>query len=501
MSELVQQLPAVPVPRPARPLRRVRRGTYFGPRFWMAVIVAASALWIVLAEPKARVILAPALTMVDAAAIFILVLYRRDRRLPVFEVGTLWVFVTLIYSVFPLLNFYVGGLQWTMFSDSRLQGWGPDAYETGAFAWRYVVYLLPFTIAYLLVRGRAHVTHTKMNRVSRSRVVAVIIVFVACKLVLVAVARVYGISYNPSYADLATQSVDTLAALPLILQQVIHWFVSYRLLLLQMLLIIAMQRWRDWRYRIAIFAFLAFQIGLTLYVRGARTELTLLLITAVLMYHRLVRPLTLKVAIPAAAGLLLAFNLLGLLRDSDYMRVVRSYGVPSLATVNEFQIVWGTSYDIYMRKQLGVLGPVPRQLPFSDLYFMVPSQLLPFEKIDPAIWYMSVAGYDTNSGGLMFGVVSHAILGYDWKELIARSILLGVLAALLHRWYVKRAERFWPMVLYMFICIWTYYGMRQSSFAILSFLEYEFVPVFLGVELTSVLLRGAHRRARGLMRA
>jgi hypothetical protein len=176
--------------------------------------------------------------------------------------------------------------------------------------------------------------------------------------------------------------------------------------------------------------------------------------------------------------------------------MMEAYNVPGLAAENEFQGVWATGFDVYERKLQGTLGDVPWQLPFSDFYYLVPSQLLPFEKIDVQSWYLQVSGAE---GGLMFGVIAQAIVGLGWIQLIFEGILLGYLAAKLHRWYVKRSERFWPIIFYLFCCIWTYYSMRQSCLAVLSFIEFEFLPAMISVGLLTVLVRGAHKQARKLI--
>jgi len=486
----------VPAARTRR-LRRVRFGSYFGPRFWMGVIVGLSALAVVFSSAPARAVVMPAMVMIDGAAIFFLELYRRDRKLPVFEIGALWVLVALLYSVFPLLNFYVGGLRWTIVSDNRLWAWDVGPYETGRFSWLFVICAIPFMVTYLLVRKRAAFIGTYTAPVPRSRVIAVVLVYIGCGLMLTAVGRYFGISYDPSYADIAAEKVMTLQSLPFVVQQAVHYLLPIRLLLVQIMLFMAMRHWRDWKYRVAIGLFFAFEIGRTLYVGGARTELTLLLITFVLLYHRVVKPLTFKVATIAAAAVVIGFNLLGLVRAPGYLDAMKAYGIPRLAAVNEFQIVWGTCYDVWRRRQLGILGDIPWQLPYSDFYYLVPSQLLPFEKIDTQAWYLQISGFD---GGLMFGIISQAMVGFGWKQLLLEGIVLGYLAAKLHRWYVKRAQRFWPLIFYLFCCIWTYYSMRQTALAVLSFIEFEFVPALIMVELLSLLVQRAHRQARRLIR-
>ena len=98
------------------------------------------------------------------------------------------------------------------------------------------------------------------------------------------------------------------------------------------------------------------------------------------------------------------------------------------------------------------------------------------------------------------GTFKDHMLLEEAPHLVLEGILLGYIAAKLHRWYVKRAQRFWPLIFYLFCCIWTYYSVRQTSLAMLSFIEYQFVPTLMMVELLSVILQGMHRQARRLIR-
>jgi hypothetical protein len=139
---------------------------------------------------------------------------------------------------------------------------------------------------------------------------------------------------------------------------------------------------------------------------------------------------------------------------------------------------------------------VPWQIYVSDLYLIIPSQLLPFEKWDPAEWYLDVIGARGTGVGFMFGVMAQAVLGLDWAELVARGALLGHVSALLHRWYVRRARRFWPTLLYLFVGIWAYYTVRATSFYLVHFVVYQFGSVMAGVALLSAALRWRRRASR-----
>ncbi len=60
-------------------------------------------------------------------------LWKKDNQVPVLEIGHSCVFFTLLYTVLPLLNFYFGGLQFSILSDSRLLRYSPSAEELGLF--------------------------------------------------------------------------------------------------------------------------------------------------------------------------------------------------------------------------------------------------------------------------------------------------------------------------------------------------------------------------------
>ena len=121
------------------------------------IVLASAALFCVLvllaASSEARLVYAPLLAQILIGLGFVCALWQRDQRLPVFEVGTICVAATTLYSAVPLLNFIAGGLEWTIVSDPRIRPYAPTPAETGGFAWRHVLYLASLAWSYLLVRG------------------------------------------------------------------------------------------------------------------------------------------------------------------------------------------------------------------------------------------------------------------------------------------------------------------------------------------------------------
>lgn len=450
-----------------------------------------SALILAGLEDGPRSVALPAFVQVALGLLFITVLWNRDGRLPIFELGSVYVAITMVYSVVPLLGFMSGGFAWSQHSDNRLLQYAMTPSEVGAFAWWYVVYLASFVVAYLVARGQTGVISSALKKPGRVTIVVIFAVFVSVYFCLIAVSLLFGISFDPSYRDLT--QIRLPADLPYFLQQVTHNFMGMKFVVALCLLVILMSRWRERKWRYVMICWLLVETVVTTLRMSARSEMMLLLLAAILLYDRLVRAVSFAKAILAAAILLNGFLWVGLMRNlgggPDAFDTIRELNVNHLAATNEFQSLFGTAYDLHMRKLSGELGEIPVRLYFSDFYLVIPSQLLPFEKLDHATWYHQLAGITTS--GFMFGVVSQAIIGFGWWELAFRGALLGLIFALLHRTYAKHATSFWMTVFYLFLCIFSYYTFRASTFYILYFVVYRFVPVLVVVKLGSMVLTRA----------
>ncbi|HEX2120181.1 MAG TPA: hypothetical protein VHL59_00935, partial [Thermoanaerobaculia bacterium] len=251
--------------------------------------------------------------------------------------------------------------------------------------------------------------------------------------------------------------------------------------------VMLVSRWHRRTWKFVLFAWLAYEVLDTVWKMQGRTEAALLLLTAIVSYHRLVRPLRLGRAVLTAVLLLAAILLYGLMRDVGGVSSAdrrAAWGSPT-----EFLVLYGTAYDIASRKALGILPPVPPQLYFSDFYRVVPSQLLPFYKWDPSDWYLvEVLEIRDGSIGLMFGMIAQAELGRAHVELAVRGLLLALFYAFVHRAYHRYSVSFWATIGYLFLLTWSYYAFRSTSFDILYRAVYYLLPTVLLVTVTTLLL-------------
>lgn len=457
-------------------------------------VAIASGVALVVLDTDAQEMAAPLLAAINLGILCLAVLWHRDGRLPLFDVGGLCVAATVLYTVLPFLPFVVTGLTFTPATDSRLIGYGFDLHSVTALAWRYVVYLASFVVVYLAARRRTpRLPAVGLSGDAGRRTLVAVVVLLSLEYAFRwAMFLVYGLNLDVAYTELGSM-IAAVSTIPYVLWQVTGIVLASMLLVKQALLLLLMRYWHSLRYRLLIVAWLSVEVGSVGLRLGARSHAVLLLLSAALLYHRAVRPIRVRTLAIGSVCLIGAFLMFGYLRGARSDTALSVSG--AVAANNEFQSLFATTFDVLERKRQDTLGPVPWQVYLSDLYHVVPSQLLPFEKMDPAQWYLDVLGIRGGAVGFMFGVITQSVLGLDWIELVMRGAVLAWLFAALHRWYVARAARFWPTLLYLFIGIWSYYTMRATTFYFVHFVVYQFVPVMLATKVIAWALFGARRRS------
>jgi hypothetical protein len=229
------------------------------------------------------------------------------------------------------------------------------------------------------------------------------------------------------------------------------------------------------RRRLA-YLWIATAAGLTITRAGERTGLALVAVAALILYHRQLKPLRARTfAALLAAGLFL-FTALGVyrgLRGED--RQAFSLGV----TVGEFESIFANAVDLWQHRWAGDM-PDSGGLLLSEILAPIPSQLLPFRKRDYSSWYLDefYPTYGEAGGGLAFGVVAQAAVGFGVAELVLRGIVTGLIFGWLRRWYGRRSQSLAVTTAYLWCVLFAYYAVRVGTLSNLSAFV-QFVPLAL----------------------
>lgn len=441
-------------------------------------------------------VLLPILVATGTIFFFFFVLrLRKGKDLLVFEIGAIYVIVVSLYTLYPLFGFLANGLRFTALSDSRLFSAHPTPEEVGWVGWFHVVHLGSFVLAYLLARGRLPRLRESFTPPGSRVLIAAAIFYLADTLFFLSLKAFYGLSpttYLESYL--------VYRQLPLYLAQLANHLGGIQFILQVVVLAVLFRNYA--KFRLVIFGWLL-SVTLITFVRlGSRTDMVLLIISAALMYQHLVRPIPFGRLVLGGAVCGVLFILLGLLRSG-----MQPVELAAFAYSNEFETVFANAYDLARLKGLGSVNDLPLQFYLSDLFALVPQQVMPVAKVAPSVWYVNTfyPEYAAAGGGLAFGTISESVVGGGLVDSAVRGVALGLVLATIHRSHVLGPRTFWRFVFYVWVTVLAYQLFRNTTFSLLALFVYRFLPVVLVVRLATFILarvpatpRAAHRNQVGL---
>lgn len=452
---------------------------------WMSIILLTGV------GGDAGTVLAPACVALVIGSIFYSALLARSPHFPLDEIGTLYAGVVLLYSVTPLVSFAILGAEWMPTRDARIIWLQPTPAEVARIGWYYVLYLLAFSVVYLVVRRRAPVTPRQRVTVPQSLLTAVVILYAVLSLGLVVINLVYDLraaTYSESYL--------VLFRLPLLLRQFVNVADGLRLVMELVLMVWLFSDFRRRRWVAAAWiSFVAFD---TVTSGGERMRLVILMLGAMVLYHKMVRPVRVWKAVAGAVLLVVGFTALGVYRM--YRDVRHPTQFTSTVSAGEFEVLFVNALDMQRRVHTGEVGQVPVELYASDAISVVPSQLLPFAKQNLSSWYVTrfYPELARSGGGLAFGIIPQALLGLGWVDLLLRGALLGAVFGALHRMAQRNTHRIWYVVGYLWLTLTAYQSLRASTFFQLSPVVQQLIPAMLLVEGTRLVLRRTAGRTAAL---
>jgi hypothetical protein len=468
----------------------------------MPVLVSALGIAfvaMVLMPRGPRFVAAPAIACTIITLWAAVTLWDRDRLVPLFDIGFLCVFVTFVYSVYPLLNYWLGGFQFGPLSDSRLATYAPGMEEIGKFHFRHVLYIFCLAASYLWFRGRGQIRSANVEPPPPATQYAVVVLFVALLLFFFVLRLATGITFQSSYEATAFASkIESFSKAPILLLQIAGKLAQIHFALKLALLYIVVSRCRRRGWRIVLGLWLAAEVIQPILMKGQRSGMVFFLLTTLLLYHRLIRPFSFKVLVIFGSVFFALFMFLDFYRSFQNLAALRSDIVTAeagiFARTNEFQALLGTAYDVAQRKAAG--ATLPWYLYINDFIdILPPQQLLPFEKVPASEWYLREIGRSGTGEGYMWGVITQSIVGLDWIELALRGSILGILLAWVHRWYRRRQTGFMETFVYMYLCISIFLTFRNTTFSILANVVWELIPFYFITTVSGALLSGGRGRS------
>ena len=470
----------------AGPLGAVGNPSVLG---WLAAAFGGLVLAVAVGTEERMPVVLPIVAATGSAGAFCWAVWRRGRDgFPYFEIGVVYVAVVWLYTVFPLVGFLVNGLRYTRFNDQRLFVLQPTPGEIGSIGWYSTAHLTAFVAAYLLWRGRVRAREAPFPSPDRATVVTALFAYLMIGAYFLFLAQFFDLSAR-TYAE----TYLVLSRLPLELAQLANHLGEARFILELVFLAALFSRYAKWRLLIAVW--LTGTVVVTFVRQGSRTELVLLFAATAMMYHHAVRRLRLRyVAFCGATGLGL-FLLLGFLRFVREPAALTADVNPIFGHATEFETILSNAYGLSRLKASGALEDMPIAFYLADLLALIPQQALPVVKVSPAVWYVTTFFPDHAAMGaaFAFGTVAESIVGGGWLDAVGRGAVLGLLLAMIHRYLVQRVPTFWSFIFYVWATVSVYQSFRATTFILVSFFFYRFLPMAIGVKMLASVLRAMPR--------
>lgn len=417
---------------------------------------------------------------------------RRVEGLSPVEIGVVFSAVTAVYALVPLTGYIVSGFNFELSIDSRVPELSSDPEDVISVAMLHLLFLLGFCLAYGLFRPRRRGFAPGDVVVADWRLPAILALCAAGLVVLPFVIKAaLGIESSEDYIGTYLEMVGQ----PRWIQQIYGVLQATSAAVVIAALVAAFA----FRGRL-VFIATAIGVGLTLFTiaaGGSRTMAMVMLLSLVVSYALIVRPISVGRAAVLGGLLIFVFGLGQFLRDFAV-----NEGVDTLAgaLVNgEFASLFINGLDVLQQRDwLTANGMLPN-LYMVDIARFAPQQLLPFDKVDPSRWYIETLypAYAESGGGLAFGAIAEAAAGYGSTEAVVRGSLLGSLFALLQSVASRPGSRsLVALVAYVWLVVFCYQSLRDTSFSLVARFVYNAVPALVLIKLVEVAIAPRKSPAR-----
>jgi hypothetical protein len=378
------------------------------------------------------------------------------RAVPIDDIAVFTVLCICLYTLLPVISWLLQGGEYII-PVGRLYQMQPTVSEVFELMLLGVGPIFGVLVVYFLQRAtlaRLNVKPLfKFNWWISNKLLFICATIVIC---VYAVQSAIKFKYGMLNAETYNDTYIQYANLPKIVAQLLAQ--SRAALSVSMLIVVAalVMRWdsggKKWLIIMAALLLLTFDVGYS------RTQLFYYILLFIVLYHMFVQPFTRAFKVLwLFLIVLVSFLLLGLRGD----------GLISFAALplGEFDNIWANGVHLLRERVAGTLE-VPINAHLNEFVNFIPSQLLPYQKIDMSNWYLDTyyPGYKENGGGLKFGVIPQAIVGFGLAESFFRGIIVGAISIKLKN-ILHKYHSCWSLIVFLMIYMSSYDMVRGGNFS------------------------------------
>ncbi len=400
-------------------------------------------------------------SFITIGLVFLFYLIRIEGRLEVFDAGAILIAITILYSLFPLLSFAVNGFEVNIFTEGRLRNYRISSQEMAEHSVNHLIYIIALTLSYMYFRPQKNLItfeNQSFEPINSSEIFIGILFYIALNVALTLL--LYAFPEDPPY--FVRQILNNFSALTFVMS---IWFFALTLI-----------NRKNKFFASLLFIYLFYEFAKVILGLSGRSWFFIHMLGLFFLYHRIVKPFSGSQIFYIFLIALSSFLLFGYIRTGQ-TAILSAAGF--FTGNEEFSSLFATSYDLKIRLQEFTYNEtVPFSVTNFDYIALIPSQFLPFEKIDGPSWYIKLIGLQGTGYGAGFGVISQSIVGFGKLELIIRGILIGFIFSFLHRFVTRRKISIWRLVIYTYFAIQSYHIMRNGTGYLLYFFVYFILPCF-----------------------
>lgn len=404
----------------------------------------------------------------------------------VIDLGMAFIWIVFLYAFFPLLGIWLAGLGIGGLTDQRLGNEAPDPGLVLSVGSSYAAFMLAFAWVYTWQR----VPHSRREVIwqvpSSKSVRSIVVLVVVIKLGLLLLRFSLGADASDDYIS----SYTALRGKPILIQQVAGLLTATDFAATVLIIVVAVAYTPRLHSLVAVLVVL--QIVLAIAGGGSRSSAFLCAFAFVVarsVYDRSLRVATL--AIYGTVGLT-TFLVAGLIRAG----IDTSDGPLGLQLLQggEFLSVFYNSLDLLDRLGDSDLLAVRLGMYFVDVLRLIPQQIIGDLKIDPATFYVSTfyPKFSDAGGGLAFGAIAEATIGFGWPEALVRGALLGWLYSFIANRCLNGKLTVVRAFVYVWFVVMSYQAIRDTTFSLIPRFFMQVLPLLIVLRLIGTL-RSAKR--------
>ncbi len=431
-------------------------------------------------------IIRPALV---ACAVFIVFCYILGSRVGTYligDIGFIYLGISLAYTIFPAIKFLMIDLNFPVDFDAiNFAVLSPQPVDLGRHFWRHMLFISGVATGYLAVRGRSVPLKALEAEADRryGRIIAIFIIIMVTCICIVTSLSTLPTRYVEHYIRFDHLSWP--------LRQFVNLCLMFKSGGYFVLMGLIFSQYR--RYKILIFIFVpifcAYEI---IYSLGSRIVAFAILLAVLGFYHFRVNPISLKKGIAFLIILAFIFSGIAIIRSASYgLENYDNTMQENEIRASEFEAVYCTSFHLYAERGQHTLPPRDWQMFFYEFISVIP--FIDHKKYHPQYWYARNYFPEAIVPLTTMGVIADSAIWGGEFDLISRSLINGAIFALLMRWFLRRREKWWALIVYIYCYATCIMVLKYSVLFQIIPLFQVLIPLLL---LTGILFRMQKNTAR-----